>query len=74
MLDAYKKRNGDWSEYEREFLTLMQERRIEEQISRSGFETPTVLLCSELTAEHCHRRLVMEYLSDAWSGVTLRHL
>jgi uncharacterized protein (DUF488 family) len=74
MLDAYKKRKGAWSEYEREFVALMRERRIEERISRVGFETPTALLCSEFTAEHCHRRLVMEYLAEAWGGTTLRHL
>jgi hypothetical protein len=32
------------------------------------------LLCSEFTSEHCHRRLVMEYLAEAWGGATLRHL
>jgi uncharacterized protein (DUF488 family) len=74
MLDAYKKRKGAWTEYEREFLALMCERRIEERISRAAFETPTALLCSERTAEHCHRRLVMEYLAEAWGGLTLRHL
>jgi uncharacterized protein (DUF488 family) len=74
MLDGYKKRKGAWSEYEREFLTLMRERRIEERVSRASFETPTALLCSERTTEHCHRRLVMEYFAEAWGGVQLRHL
>jgi uncharacterized protein (DUF488 family) len=74
MLDAYKKRKGAWAEYEREFVGLMRERRVEETILREGFEMPTALLCSERTAEHCHRRLVMEYLAEAWGGVELRHL
>jgi uncharacterized protein (DUF488 family) len=74
MLDSYKKRKGSWSGYEREFLALMRERRIEENISRELFKTPTALLCSERTAEHCHRRLVMEYLADAWGDVALQHL
>jgi uncharacterized protein (DUF488 family) len=68
MLDAYKKRKGSWSEYEQRFLALMQERRIEEKIQPALFEIPTVLLCSEATAEHCHRRLVLEYLRDKWGG------
>jgi uncharacterized protein (DUF488 family) len=62
MLNAYKKRKGAWSEYEREFLGLLWERRVEDRVSRNGFEVPTALLCSERTAEQCHRRLVMEYL------------
>jgi uncharacterized protein (DUF488 family) len=74
MLDAYKKRKGAWAEYEREFLALMRERRIEAAISRESFGVPTALLCSEFTAEHCHRRLVMEYLAEAWGDVSIRHL
>src|SRR5579863_7958894 len=52
MLDAYKKRKGSWEDYERAFLALMRERRVEEVLSPALFETPTVLLCSEHTAEH----------------------
>jgi uncharacterized protein (DUF488 family) len=74
MLDAYKKRKGAWSEYELEFVALMRERRIEERISREGFQVPTALLCSERTAECCHRRLVMEYLAEEWGGVEMQHL
>jgi uncharacterized protein (DUF488 family) len=74
MLNAYKKRKGAWSEYEREFLGLLWERRVEDRVSRNGFEVPTALLCSERTAEQCHRRLVMEYLDEVWGGVVMRHL
>jgi uncharacterized protein (DUF488 family) len=66
MLDVYKKRKGSWSDYEQRFLALMQERSIEEKIQPALFEVPTVLLCSEATAEHCHRRLALEYLRDKW--------
>src|SRR5438093_1307783 len=58
MLDAFKKAKGSWSNYEKQFLALMAERKIEERLDPSLFEVPTVLLCSEPTAEHCHRRLV----------------
>src|SRR5919198_1030195 len=64
MLDAYKKQKGSWSDYEQRFLALMRERRIEESIDPKLFAIPTVLLCSEATAEHCHRRLVLEYLRE----------
>ncbi len=74
MLDGYKKRKGSWAEYEREFLALMRERQIEERVERSRFGTATALLCSEFGAECCHRRLVMEYLAEAWGGVELKHL
>lgn len=75
ILDAYKKRRDmPWSEYEQRFLDLMSERSIERHLEPAEFETPTVLLCSEATPEHCHRRLVVEYLLSRWPGVTAVHL
>ena len=72
LLDQYRKSGVGWDAYERRFLTLMAERRVEEHVSPDFFATPTVLLCSEATAERCHRRLVLEYLQRAWGGDTLR--
>lgn len=74
LLDTYKKQNGSWSDYEQCFLALMQERRVEESIDPALFEIPTVLLCSEVTAEHCHRRLVLEYLQEKWGKLEIIHL
>lgn len=74
MLDAYKKRRGSWAEYERRFLDLLGERRIEVELEPSLFAEPTVLLCSEATPEHCHRRLVVDYLDSNWGGVRAVHL
>ena len=74
ILDAYKKQKGDWDVYEKEFTALMTSRSIESAIDKESFKRKTVLLCSEPTAEHCHRRLVLEYLQKHWQGVTIRHL
>lgn len=74
MLDAYKKQKRSWQEYERRFLSLMSVRKIEEKIDRRMFNLPTVLLCSEHTAEHCHRRLVLEYLQEKWENIEIKHL
>lgn len=58
MRDSYKK-NKDWQEYERNFLKLMQDRDIPQKFkSRDIFISPFVLLCSEPSADNCHRRLV----------------
>ncbi len=73
LLDAYKKRKGDWEDYAMAFLALMRERRIETTAYRSLFDRGC-LLCSEDTADHCRRRLVAEYLADKWSNVELVHL
>lgn len=73
ILDSYKKNGGDWSTYERQFLQLMSTRRIEEIIDKELL-AGGCLLCSEPTPEHCHRRLVAEYLRKKWTDVEIRHL
>ncbi len=74
ILDAYKKRGGSWEDYEREFVGLLEQRRVEAALDPAGFDTPTALLCSEASAEHCHRRLVCEYLAERWPDVRAVHL
>ena len=74
MLDKYKKRKGEWAVYERRFLDLMASRQIETKLNVSDFAVPTVLLCSELEADHCHRRLVLEYLQQKWNNLTIKHM
>ena len=74
LLDAYKKNKGSWEIYEEQFNELIRNRAIEQQIDRELFETPTALLCSEPTAQHCHRRLVAEYLKNEWGDVSIVHL
>jgi len=74
MLDGYKKRKEPWSEYERAFLALMGERQIHDIFAPSEFDRRTALLCSEATPEHCHRRLVCDYLVAHWRGVEVVHL
>jgi uncharacterized protein (DUF488 family) len=74
LLDAYKKQKGSWSDYEREFKALLTTRRIERVLDPNLFVVPTVLLCSEATPEHCHRRLVIDYLHEHWGDVRGVHL
>ncbi len=74
MLDEYKKNKGSWEEYEQRFLSLMAERRVEEKLDTGIFAIPTVLLCSEPKPDHCHRRLVLQYLQQKWSNLTIHHL
>lgn len=73
MLDEYKKQHGDWETYEKRFLELMKQRRIEETIPREAV-ADGCLLCSEDKPHHCHRRLVAEYLKQHWGDVDVSHL
>lgn len=74
LLDAYKKRRIDWAEYERSYEGLLTERDVARTLDRALFEVPAVLLCSERTPEHCHRRLAVEHLASRWGDVTAVHL
>jgi len=74
LLDDYKKRKGSWTVYDEGFMALMAERSVETVLLPSDFDVRTALLCSEATAEHCHRRLVCEYLGRHWSDVRAIHL
>jgi uncharacterized protein (DUF488 family) len=55
-------------------MALMRQRRIEKELSADDFKRRTVLLCSEDTPEHCHRRLVAEHLAARWPDVQIIHL
>lgn len=73
LLDAYRKEHRDWDLYQREYLALLDDRRIAQKplqrtIANAG------LLCSEATPEHCHRRLAVEYLGRHWGGLEVVHL
>jgi uncharacterized protein (DUF488 family) len=74
LLDDYKKHHGDWATYAHSFLELLAERDIANALSPTAFGIPTALLCSEASAENCHRRLVCEYLAKHWSDVRPIHL
>lgn len=74
LLSNYRNGRCTWAEYEEIFDALLAERRIETAISPALFNRPSVMLCSEPTAEQCHRRLVAEYLQRHWDDVTIRHL
>ena len=73
MLDAYRKDHGNWDVYEREFLDLMDKRRISNKGIKRTIANSS-LLCSEHKPEHCHRRLVAEYLQRNWGDVEIIHL
>ncbi|TSA12042.1 MAG: DUF488 domain-containing protein [Comamonadaceae bacterium] len=73
ILDDYKKNGGDWTSYEHKFLALMEKRRVEETVSKDIINGGC-LLCSEATPDHCHRRLVAEYLKSRWGDLEIVHL
>ena len=73
ILDEYKRNKGNWKIYEKEFLKLMKQRKIEELITRELIDQ-SCLLCSEDKPDKCHRRLVAEYLNNKFGNIEIIHL
>lgn len=73
ILKRYKNKEISWKQYELEFNSLIEKRKIEEKISLDLL-TDACLLCSEATAENCHRRLVAEYLRKVYEQINIVHL
>ena len=74
ILDDYRK-SKDWNVYVRRFTSLMDERDMCSLLhSLAGDRQSVVLLCSEATAEQCHRRLLAEAYTKKHPETVLRHL
>lgn len=72
IIDGVRKQKGSWADWEAGFLALMAERRVE-GIDRAKLDG-ACLVCSEDRPEHCHRRLIVEYLQRKWGDVEVVHL
>lgn len=61
LLNGYKDKKVSWIEYEREYDKILEFRKVSQKIDISKYEN-ACLLCSESTADMCHRRLAAEYI------------
>jgi uncharacterized protein (DUF488 family) len=75
ILDDYKGKRISWLEYEERYTALIVGRNAAEDfVDRYGKYKNIVLLCSEPTAEQCHRRLAAELIVKVNTGITLTHI
>ena len=66
ILDSYKKKDITWSEYEDKYRELLSKRNIKNVILneyKEGFDG-VCLLCSEVKADKCHRRLAANIIKE----------
>lgn len=74
LLDHYRK-DKSWANYEVNFKALLHERDLINHLERDWWDQhSTCLLCSEHEPDHCHRRLVAEYLASYWPTLEIVHL
>ncbi len=73
LMDDQRTNGVDYLKYKKEFRELLTDRRIETNVPKELIDGGC-LLCSEPSAEFCHRRLVAEYLKEKWGDLEIIHL
>ena len=68
LLRAYRDKVLTWDMYAQAFIAELEARNVETVLRRDEI-IGSVLLCSEHTADRCHRRLCVEFLSRHWGAI-----
>lgn len=73
LLKVYRDKEINWEEYESQYLDILRDRDILKNIDWALFDGGC-LLCSEVNADNCHRRLLAEYLKRYNKSIIINHL
>ena len=75
ILNGYKNKSITWNKYVELYKALLIKRGDYQSFETkfSAFQN-ICLLCSEPTAEHCHRRLAAEIIAESNPQVIIKHL
>lgn len=76
LLSAYRGKDLDWAAYELRYAAILRQRKISSLIKAeyASWQAPICLLCSEPTADHCHRRLAAEFIAKHLKIKNIVHL
>jgi len=72
LLKSYRSKEITWEEFEKSYKNQIKDSKAILGLNKSDFED-ACLLCSENTAEKCHRRLLAEELAKIWD-IEIIHL
>ena len=73
LLKKWQNKEISWRKYEDQYLAMLKKRNIPGMDDLKQLDHGC-LLCSEPTAEHCHRRLLAEYLKNYIPDLEIIHL
>lgn len=73
LLAEYKDGVIDWAGYERIFNGILSQRHVEKLFQSFDYDN-VCFFCAEKRADHCHRRLVTEYLAQNLNNIKIVHL
>lgn len=75
ILNNYKKQQISWEDYVVQYHLLMEKRNVTKLFLNQYLKFHNVLLlCSEVTAVYCHRRLLAEKLKESIADAEIVHL
>ena len=72
LLKSYRSKEITWEEFEKSYKNQIKDSKAILGLNKGDFED-ACLLCSENTAEKCHRRLLAEELAKIWD-IEIIHL
>ena len=72
LLKSYRSKEITWEEFEKSYKNQIKYSKAILGLNKGDFED-ACLLCSENTAEKCHRRLLAEELAEIWD-IEIIHL
>ena len=73
ILAGYKDGRITWAEYEKMYRELLAARRPTDGINPDALDR-VCLLCTEKSAQQCHRRLAAEYIASQFPDTEIVHL
>jgi len=73
LLKKWQKGAINWPEYETAYKEMLMKRNVIDKIDKKILDNGC-LLCSEPTAEQCHRRLFAEYLKNKIPELEIVHI
>jgi len=75
LLDGYKDKRINWSEYEKQYSTLIDERKsISGFVERFHDYRSICFLCSEPASDRCHRQLLVNMIVKNSPEITIKHI
>ena len=74
LLSSYRERELTWDQYEKKYLALLTQRNVARYAAQPVYLNASCFLCSEHEPDHCHRRLLAEYLHQVNTSIEINHL
>jgi uncharacterized protein (DUF488 family) len=73
LLSDYQNKKIDWTEYQKIYRSIIETRKVIETYNFEDFDD-ACFLCSEPTADQCHRGILVEYFWEINPQIQIVHL